>query len=238
MTLPSRFSVCPHDTAKGVDRWALFHTLVNKQLRLGTRFLPHFDFKEFETDLQQPGCLWAYLNPAHFLKARALHGCEALVRPKGRPDKAYLVGLSSEESSDSISVEGQSVAAVDGYLLKLFAQNYSGFDRKAAKSYGDVLTQIDRKEVRFGVTYNEHFDNLSQLIRDKYRVLAVVDIGLSHVIAVSSEMPEEAKEGLRQLLLSADKSPDGQKVLETFGTTGFEAVPMAPYELLAAALGQ
>lgn len=238
MTLPNRFSVCPHDTAKSVDRWALFHTLVNKQLRLGTRFLPHFDFKEFDQDLRQPGCLWAYFNPAQFLAARKLHGCEALVRPAGRPDKVYLVALRSDDAPDELrAAEGATLAAVDGYLLRLFEQSKVSFERRKAKSYAEVMTMVERGEARFGVTYNEHFDSLSSLARDKFRVVGVVDIGLSHVVAVSAELAAEPREALRRLLLGAGDSPEGRKILETFGTSGFEPVAMEPYEMLAQILG-
>jgi len=238
MTLPARFSVCPHDTAKGVDRWALFHTLVNKQLRLGTRFLPSFDFKEFDEDLKKPGCLWAYLNPAQFLAARRLHGCEALARPIDRPDKVYLVALRADEAPQGVeAAAGSTVVAVDGYLLRLFEQSKVPFERRKAKSYGEVMTLVERGEARFGVTYNEHFDSLSSLIRDRFRVVATVDIGLSHVIAASAELPSETRDALRQLLLGASGSAEGKKLLETFGVSGFEPVSMAPYELLAEILG-
>jgi phosphonate transport system substrate-binding protein len=251
MTLPPRFSVCPHDTAKGVDRWALFHTLVNKQLRLGTRFLPSFDFKEFDEDLKQPGCVWGYLNPAQYLTARRLHGGEALVRPVGRPDKVYLVAPTERPLP-----EGQlAVAAVDGYLFRLFqhalkegslreqdgaglaARLGGGFERKKAKSYAEVMNQTERGDAHVGVTYNEHFDDLSTLVRSKFRVLATVDVGLSHVVVVSQGMPADKKEELRRILLEAAGSPEGQKILEVFGTTGFEPVPLEPYELLVQILG-
>jgi phosphonate transport system substrate-binding protein len=234
MTLPMRFSVCPHDTAKGIDRWALFHTLVNKQLRLGTRFLPSFDLQEFDRDLRQTGCLWAYLNPAQFIVARELHQSEALVRPIGRPDQAYLVSLRSDDAFPGPeAVVGASVAAVDGYLLRMFARSHRGFERRQAKSYAEVMTLVERGEARFGVTYNEHFAGLSSLIGERFRIVEIIDIGLSHVIAASAELPRATREALRQLLLDAPGTADGQKLLEVFGVTGFEPVPMAPYDLLA-----
>lgn len=254
MTLPPRFSVCPHDTAKGVDRWALFHTLINKQLRLGSRFMPSFDFKEFEADLRQPGCVWGYLNPAQYLTAQKLHGGEALVRPLGRMDKVYLIA----PSASPIPEGTLSLAAVDGYLFRLFEASLQGkipegqadwkgneelatrlrggFERRHAKSYAEVTTLVEREEVHLGVTYNEHFDDLSALSRKKSSVLAILDLGLSHVVVVNSSMEPEQKEGLRQILLDATSSPEGQKILEVFGTTGFEPVPPEPYELLAGIL--
>ncbi len=234
---PSLFAACPHDTALGLTKWALFNTLVNKELRLGSRFHPFLNFAEFGAALEAGEFLWAYLNPADFLKARGLFEYEGIARPAERSDVAYLVATASSGLQGLESAAGRKVAAVKGYLYFLVKHRLqtSGIehDLVLAKSYAEVMQMVARGQADLGVSYNDHFDRLNATSRGEFTVVSKVDIGLSHVVAAHPGVPVESRQALRDLLLTAGSRETGQKILAEMDIPRFEAVPEEPFSMLA-----
>jgi len=235
VTSPTLFAVCPHDTARGFDKWAMFNTFVNKRLDLRSRFEPHLNFVEFGADLEQERFLWAYLNPADFLKARSRFGYQAQVRPKNRFDVALVIGRSAATGLEQL--RGKRLAAVPGYLFFLARHRLAqaGIDFKVVpvKSYAEVMKTLGADEADFGITYNEHFDRLAPSAREAYAVVEGVDISLSHVISTHPALPAEKAASLRELLLVAHTNPEGVKLLTELGFHQFELVDLAPFDHLA-----
>lgn len=229
------FAVCPHDTARGVEKWALFNTFVNKNLGLGSRFQPYLDFTDFGADLEGERFLWAYLNPADYLKAAKRFGYKAVARPRGRFDVAYVLGRAEAgAASDPSALAGKRLAAVRGYLYFLVAHQLDAlgvpFQPVTAKSYPEVMAMLERGDADFGVSYNEHFDALPPSVRQGYRVVARVDAGLSHVVATHPSLGQ--KEALRTLLEGAGERPEGRKMLAELKVDAFEPVPEEPFRRL------
>lgn len=232
------FAVCPHDTAREFEKWAMLNTYVNKHLNLKSRFELYLNFAEFAADLESEKFLWAYLNPADFIKVRRLFGYAPVARPQARFDIAYVAGARGGDQDPSPFVgANQRLAAVNGYLFWLVRDRLRhegiAFQHVPAKSYGEAMTLVERGEADRCVTYNEHFDALTASVRERYFIYLTVDPGLSHVIVVHPSVPTEVQNALAGLLLSAAGSTDGQKTLAALKMTGFEAVPEAPYRELA-----
>jgi ABC-type phosphate/phosphonate transport system substrate-binding protein len=234
---PSVFAACPHDTALGLTKWALFNTLVNKQLRFGSRFQAYLNFAEFGAALEAGEFLWAYLNPADLLKARRLFGYQDVARPAESTDVAYLVATARSGFQGLESAAGKKVAAVKGYLYFLVKHRLqaSGIEHQLvlAKSYAEVMQMVDRGQADLGVTYNDHFDRLNPTTRAEFTITSKVDIGLSHVVATHPSLPAESREALRSLLLNAGSGETGQKILSETGFPRFEVVPEQPFRMLA-----
>jgi phosphonate transport system substrate-binding protein len=228
------FAVCPHDTSRGIEKWTLLNTFVNRHVDLRTRFRLFLDFKEFGAELEQGGFLWAFLNPADYLKVKTRFGYVPVARPAGRKDVAYVVGPASHGANASLgSVAGRRLAAVKGYLFFLVLHRLRAegvaFDWVPANSYAEVMKLVERGEADFGVTYNDHFDRLAQNAQEKYVVVARCDPGLSHVFAAHPSLAKEKRDELRRLLMLAQELPDGAKVLAQLEIERFEEVPEAPY---------
>lgn len=235
------FSVCPHDTARGLERWGFLNTYVNKNLELGSRYRPHLNFAEFNAELEAERFLWAYLNPADFLKVRGRFGYVGLARPAQRPDIAYVVQRAGDPAAAGLSdLGGRRLAAVNGYMYRLVADRLRSdgvaWDHVLAKSYSEVMSLVGRGEAAFGVTYNEHFDLLTQGSKEQFRVVATLDAGLSHVVAAHPSLPEEKQEGLRSLLIAAQENSQGRKVLSEVEILAFEPVLLEPFATLQAVL--
>lgn len=235
MTSPNLFAVCPHDTARGFDKWAMLNTFVNRRLDLKSRFQPHLNFVEFGTDLEQERFLWAYLNPSDFLKARSRFGYAAQVRPKDRFDAALVIGPSTRTGLEQL--HGKRLAAVPGYLFALAKHRLTveGIDVTLVpvKSYAEVMKALEANQADFGITYNEHFERLAPSARESYSVVEGVNISLSHVISTHPALPAEKVGSLRELLLAAHTNPEGEKLLAELGFSQFEAVDLAPFDRLA-----
>ncbi len=228
------FAVCPHDTARAFEKWALLNTYVNKHLGLKSRFQLYLNFAEFGAALEQERFLWAYLNPADFLKARRRFGYLPVARARGRFDIAYVTGhCGSGAGQDTCVRPNQRLAAFNGYLYWLvkdrLAQAGVPFEHVPAKSYAEAMTLVERGQADRCVTYNEHFDGLSSSVRDQYFVCLTVDAGLSHVLAIHPSLGDEVRQALAQLLLGAVGTTDGQKILAELKMSGFEAVPEEPF---------
>jgi ABC-type phosphate/phosphonate transport system substrate-binding protein len=240
MTTPSTFAVCPHDTAKGFDKWAFFNTLVNKSVELRSRFCPCLNFAEFTKTLESEELLWAYFNPADYIKARARFGYDAIARPVNRADIARVVGLAASTATDSEGLTGKRLAAVNGYLFfvarKVLADTGVTFEHVPAKSYADVMSLVENGQADYGVTYNEHFDVLVPGTKSRFREVRSFEMGLSHVVAVHPSMPADARGRLTELLLGTGANAERKRILDTLGFEGFEEAPSAPFEALASIL--
>lgn len=236
---PGLFAVCPHDTARGFDRWALFNTVTNKALAIGGRFEAYLDFATFGRDLGDGKFLWAYVNPADFVTLQTRQGYVPVARPAGRYDVARIVTHGRE--GVTALPEGARVAAVPGYLCRVvkhtLGQRAVGFVEVPAKSYNDVMTLLRRGEADFGITYNEHFDALAASSREGFSVVESFDAGLTHVVAAHPDMPGATREALRGFLMAAEPGPDVKKAWDALGLRAFEAVPEGPYAQLRAILG-
>jgi hypothetical protein len=226
------FAVCPHDTARGIDKWAMFNTRVNKRLNLGARFHAYLDFSEFRRDLTERKFAWAYLNPADYVKASSTLGYSGIVRPVGRFDVARVIGR------DSLAAvhDGATVAAVPGYLRRMveFALRNEGISATIvdAKSYGEVVTMVHNGRAELGITYNEHFDALASISREGVHAIRSFDMGLSHVIAVRSDLAEAGRE-LGEWLMA---DSEGKSAGELIGIREWERIDEAPFSALEAIL--
>jgi len=233
---PSLFGVCPHDTAKGSERWALFNTLVNRRIGMKSRFTLYLDFGEFTRALEGNELLWAYLNPADFVKAKTRFGYQGIARPGAHPDKACVIAPAGAGTNGLTALAGKRLAAVRGYLFFLVADRLETegipYTLVPAKSYPEVMSIVKRGDADFGVTYNDHFEKLAPATQAEWERVESVDPGLAHVVAVHPSVSPETAEALRGFLLGATTDPDGQKALNTLGFSHFEAVPETPYMLL------
>jgi ABC-type phosphate/phosphonate transport system substrate-binding protein len=232
---PSFFSVCPHDTARGIEKWALFNTYMNKHVGLKSRFHFTMDFAEFAQDVDGERLLWAYVNPADYLKVSERFGYEPIARPAERFDIAYVVRKSGSELPPQL-IPGSRIAAVKGYLFFLVRHELAAagipFTTVPAKSYAEVLSLVERGEADAGVTYNEHFEPLAASTKEKFTVMHKVHPGLSHVVVAHPSIPAKTREEMRALLLAAATDPDAARLLEELRIRSFETVPEAPFRLL------
>ncbi len=229
----NRFGVCPHDTAQNADSWALFNTKINRALGLGSVFHLYLDFAEFGTALSEGALLWAYLNPADYVRAADSHGYIAVGRPSGRFDNALLVGRS--DGAPFAARSGEPVATVSGYLAALALQTMAAEGdvvvTKSVRSYAAVMVALRSGSAQFGLTYNEHFAGLTGASRDGLKVLREFNTGVAHVLAVHPSLAEIAPR-LSEFLLS----PDGATASASVGISAWESVPAEPYLQLRRAI--
>jgi hypothetical protein len=220
MMEPREFAVCPHDTARGIEKWALFHTRVNRALDLKSRFTPHISFADFGKSLRAGEFLWAYVNPADFVHLRALFGFRPLVRPASRFDLARIIGRAG---GGPVPV-GARVARVPGYLATVVEAQWRerGLSTEAvsAQSYAEVVKLVDRGVVDFGITYNEHFDVLPEATRERFGVIETIDLGLSHVVAAHPSLDDRRGAALTELLF--DTGPVGAQVRAAIDVERFD----------------
>jgi hypothetical protein len=235
---PNIFAVCPHDTARGFDKWALFNTVANRNLGLGGRFEAYLDFATFGRDLAEGRFLWAYVNPADYVKLHETQGYIAVARPTGRYDVAHVITYGNNPVS-SISPSSR-IAVVAGYLGRVVSsslrQRVQGYVEVPAKSYNDVMTILRRGEADFGITYNEHFGGLSPASREGFQISESVDAGLTHVVVAHPELSVVSRAALASWLKATEQAPDVERAWKALDLQGFEDVPEAPFEQLRSIL--
>ncbi len=231
---PKEFAVCPHDTARGIEKWALFHTRVNRALDLKSRFTPHISFADFGKSLRAGDFLWAYVNPADFVHLRELFGFVPLARPLDRFDLARIVGRVGAAPVPA----GARVARVPGYLAAVVEAQWRerGLVTESipAQSYAEVIKLVDRGLADFGITYNEHFDVLPAATRECFSVVETVDLGLSHVVAAHPSLDAARCEQLAALLF--DPGPTGTQVRAAVDIQGFDAPQESTFRYLRGVL--
>lgn len=225
----NRFGVCPHDTAQNADSWALFNTRINRHLGLGSVFHLYLDFAEFSASLAEGSLLYAYLNPADYVRAKDEHGYIAVGRPVGRFDNALLIGRADAGPFDGHT--SGPLAVVPGYLATIALAELAteGIAAPLAtyRSYAAVMVALRNESARFGITYNDHFAGTNAKSREGISVLREFHTGLSHVLAIHPSLAECAGR-ISDFL----HSPEGAAASEPVGISAWESVPVEPYEKL------
>jgi phosphonate transport system substrate-binding protein len=241
MQEPKYFAVCPHDTAAGVERWAMFHAVVAKRVSPGSRYVPYFNFKEFDQALRDGKLRWGYLNPAQFLLVRKMFGFVPLARPVERPDQVVIVQSVASPAASLAELAGKRIAAAPGYLFALAKHELAlrgiPFSVVQVRGYTEVMRAISQGEADAGISYNEHWGALTDYVREQFAVVDRISPGLSHVVAAHPDVPVETREALRQFLLGSHHAEDTARALGKVGMKAFEEFDAKPFDALEGIVG-
>jgi diguanylate cyclase (GGDEF)-like protein/PAS domain S-box-containing protein len=181
------FRVCPHDTKEGLEKWFKISDKIKQIFNQEVDFKPYKNFYEEEAlisvDNFKPDIYYANFDATLIL----LHKNYKLIgRFKGHYDKFLLVSLNNQK-------DFQNIAIVDK-LSSYFILNKTGLYTKEVilyESFDEITNSLLNEKTNVGMILSEYYDELSQEIKDKLKIVEEIDLDISHYFLVSEEFYEK-----------------------------------------------
>ncbi|MCS6957094.1 MAG: EAL domain-containing protein [Aquificaceae bacterium] len=187
------FSVCPHDTQKGLERWKTFVKRLEESLgeRVNFEVLKGSveEYKRIEEgnffDLYYAG---PFVTPFLYEK-----GYKPVAKFRGQRDRFFLL------VRDGIPEEGSILVAVP--FLKPIGYPLISLDTERIRlvftnNFYEVFSLLREKEVHAGIMYSETWDEIEESEKEGLRVLEDYVFDTSHIFMVKRELYYRIKNAL------------------------------------------
>lgn len=193
----------------------------------------------------------AWFGPLSYVLAEDVADAEAVVVPfeKKGEEPTYksiiLTQADNEEIQALEDVEGKTFSFVDpsstsGYLYPQKMLKDAGVDpeedlgeSRFAGGHDASVLAIQNADVDAGATWDGQLDAMVEagtVERDSFKIVATSDPIPKDPIAVRSDLPEDVKEQIRDVFLSATPETVGAETLGSEGAVGYQKVSDAKYD--------
>ncbi len=192
------FSICPHDTAKGLEFWHRFKKDLEEKLGEPIEFEP---FRSFEEEEQELNNKVYHLYYASFVRAIELYqnkGYKPIAKFKGQKDEYYIVA-----KDPSIFEKNKVRFAItfnEGISYYTMTLSFEDMELVYAKNYEEVLELLIKNEVDVGFMYNETWEQIEDTKKKNLKILKTSNVSFYHIFMAHPEVYDK----LRPALLSFD----------------------------------
>jgi len=183
----------------------------------------------------------AFFGSFTYTLAHAKLGVEVIARPENRSGISTYHGILFVRKDSGIrDIKGMAKkrfvfvdkATTAGYLTALYyfkkngVQDYRSYFRETyfAGTHMDAVRDVFNKKADIGVAKNSVFERLSwenPAIGKELQILEVFPVVPENGLALRKGLSDEAKKGIKQVLLTMHNDPEGQKILVHFGARRF-----------------
>lgn len=194
------FRVCPHDTKEGLKKWFKISDKIKQIFNQEVDFKPYKNFYEEEAlisiDNFKPDIYYANFDAALIILQK---NYKLIGRFKVHYDKFLLVSLNNQK-------DFQNIAIVDK-LSSYYVLNKTGLYAKeviSCESFDEVINSLLNGKTDAGVILKEYYDELSQEIKDKLKIIEEIDLDISHYFLVSEEFYEKNSNNIATFIQELD----------------------------------
>jgi phosphonate transport system substrate-binding protein len=227
MTLTYAMTASPDFSTKYISGWFLFNTWLQKALDEHIHLELFNDFKSQRAAIAADKVDIIYANPYDASLLVRDKGFTPLVRPIGKADEAVIVVLKESAIQTVEGLQpGTRVACTDDpdvltmALIMLEPADLSerNIVKVPCETYIVVGKNLIHGDADVGVFLCEIFDELSEMVRGKFRVLVRSQISvLRHALLVGPRLQREKCDKLRALLLAMKGDPKSASILKDMG---------------------
>lgn len=151
-----RFSICPHDTQKGIKRWKLLVKELERKSGLKVEFIPFYSFEEELARLNHEFFHIHYARP--LIQVELLtKGYLPLAKFKGQVDKIFFITKKGVPENGEIKVALPFLKSTGYGLLEI---DLSRVRVVFTKNFEEVFRLVEKDEVDIGVMYNETWEEI------------------------------------------------------------------------------
>lgn len=228
-----KFTVSPDFTPDHLSGWYIFNTWLQRQTDLAIHLEMYDDFQPQREAIAHDQIDLIYANPYDAAMLVREKGFMPLVKPQDDPDEA-IIAANIENPAECVSKlkPGTRVAYTDDPDVRLIgmmmlepgdldAGNIQGVP---CDTYVLVAKQLLQGNADVGIFLAEAYDDLSDMIKKRLRVLVRSQIGVIHHSLMIGPRLQDKKEQFERCLLKMADDPKGSGVLESLGFKGFEKV--------------
>ncbi len=191
------FSVCPHDTAKGLKFWNKFKKDLEDKLGEYVEFEPFYSFEEEKEklSLRTYHLYYAGFNATTELYRR---NYKPIAKIKGQKDEFYIIGK-DESIFEKTNVKLALLSDIPiGYGSVIFDFEY--VDVIYAKNFEEILKLLLEDKADLGLMYNETWEQIEDRYKKGIKILKNTGYITSHVFMAHPSVYEK----LKPILLSFD----------------------------------
>lgn len=226
-------TVSPDFKPDKITGWYVFNTHFQKLADLSLHMMMVSDFAELHEAIKAEKIDLIYANPYDAAMLVNDYGFAPLVRPSGKNDECVIV-VSADSALGSIDdlsgKDGIVIAATDDPATNMIGMrmlepanlNESNTTTTRAVSFVAVAKQVMQSEAEIGFFLKEAYDELSNLIKSRLKVLVESEISvIYHSLMVGPKLLNQ-RDRLLELLLSMNDDERGKAILADLEFQGFE----------------
>ena len=223
--MPYQFTVSPDFSPDHLSGWYIFNTWLQKQTGEAIHLEMYDNFQSQRNAIQQNNVDLIYANPYDAAMLVCENGFLPLVT-SGIADEAIIAVNADSPIADVAELaanirvamsEDPDVRMMGLIMLEPADLNASNISIIGCDSYVLVAKQLLRQDAEVGVFLAEAYDDLSNIIKSKLRILVRSQISvIHHALMIGPKLANKRAE-YQQLLLNMADDPKGKDVLHSLG---------------------
>lgn len=234
-------SVSPDFAPDHISGWYFFNTWLQRTLDIGIHLELYDSFEAQRKDIRADKFDLIYANPYDASMLVRELGFQAVVKPASQPDET-IIAVNAE--SDFHSVEdltvGCRVATTDDpdvhtmgmIMLESADLDSSNVEIKQHSSYVVGAKNLLNGDADVGFFLKDAYEELSELIRSRMRVLVGSEISVVHHSLLVGPRMAEYIPALQTALLTMQDDEKGKGVLESMGISSWEPMDAEQTEFM------
>lgn len=231
--MPYQFTVSPDFSPDHLSGWYIFNTWLQKQTELAIHLEMYNGFQSQREAIQRNEVDLIYANPFDAAMLVREKGFLPLVRAAGVSDEA-LIAVSVDNPVDDIAqlkigtkvavTEDPDVRMMGMIMLEPADLDASNTEITVYDTYVLVAKHLLRGDVEVGVFLAKAYDDLSNIIKSKLKVLVRSQISvIHHSLMIGPKLADKRTE-IQDLLVSMNQDEKGKGVLSSLGFDAWDKV--------------
>jgi len=234
-------TVSPDFNTKNVVGWFIFNTWLQKELRSNIHFELFDKFHELHQAIADKKINIVYANPYDAANLIREYGFQALARPLNKTDEA-LIAVNSDSAIQKVEdlKSGSIIATTDNpdvHMMSMIMVEPADLDKgnitiNIKDGYVAVAKELLRGTADAGFFLAETFDELSDVVKSKLRVLVRSQIHVIHHVFLVDKSFAGRNDEITKALMSMSDSDRGNKILSEIGVLKWEKVEEEEVEFM------
>jgi len=234
-------TVSPDFAPDHISGWYFFNTWLQRQLETGIHLELYDCFEEQRKDIRADKFDLIYANPYDASMLVRELGFTAIARPVGKPDETVIaVSADSEYHTVEDLQSGARVATTDDpdvHTMGMIMLESADLDKTNVSlseqaSYVVVAKKLLNGDADAGFFLKEAYDELSELIRSKMRVLVSSQISVVHHSLLVGPRMAGYVSSLQHSLLTMQDNEKGKGVLKSMSIEAWEPMDSEQTEFM------
>ncbi len=229
--MPHNFTVSPDFAPDHMSGWFYFNTWLQRKLGVDIHLELYDTFEQQRMDIRAGKVDMIYANPYDASMLVRELGFKAVVRPVSKRDEAVIV-VAADSPIATVEDLGAGtrvattadpdVDTIGMIMLEPADLDAASVQKHVYNSHVLIAKSLLNGETDVGFVLKQSYDELSDLIRGRLRVLVASQISVvHHALLVGPAMMDRFDE-LRDLLVAMPKDEKGVGVLESMEIRGWE----------------
>lgn len=224
-------TVSPDFKPDKIASWYVFNTCFQKAAELSLHLALYNDFDELRDAIREEKVDLIYANPYDAALLVNEHGFLPLVKPVGKSDECVIVTSVDGDihSIEDLQPESRIATTNDPATNMIGMRMLEAADLdeentvvEQVVSFVVVARQVMTDKADIGFFLKEAYDELSDMIKNRLRVVASSEISvIYHALMVGPKLADQ-RERLTQILLNMNKEEKSQAILKDLGLNAWE----------------